>query len=142
RAGRRGRDAVGYSLWPSADAFDILAKAKRNRCDSRLKNDPTTFLGLVSQGLSNKHIEQFYGRSFMRFNDSGVDLGLIRRSRILQKLNVDALPCESPAHEYARFLIEEKDSLCHTCPLKKPCHRYIDAKSGNDLAALHLHMHV
>lgn len=143
RAGRRGRDVVGYSLWPSTESYAHLAKATRDRCDSRLKNDPTTFLSLISQGMNLKQIEQFYGRSFMRFKDSGIDLGLVRKSRILQKLGEKALPCQSPAHEFAKFQAQQGDeSICRKCRFQTPCHRYINTKANNDLAALHIHLHV
>jgi superfamily II RNA helicase len=140
RAGRRGRDVIGYSLWPHLDSYRALAKAKRDRCDSRLKNDPTTFLSLVGQGRDGKDIETFYARSFMRFGDSGVDLGLIRKQRIESKLGKRPLPCLSPAYEFVSFH-RDGNGMCVTCPLKKDCHRYIEAKINSDLAALQLHLH-
>jgi len=145
RAGRRGKDIIGFSIWPSLPAYQTLAKAKRSDCRSRLKNDPTTFLGLVGQGLSEKDIENFYAKSFRRFSDSGLDLGLIRKSRVLAKLKEKSIPCITPAYEFANHLLEDKKkhpSLCYECPHRNDCHRYINAKSQNDLAALQLHLHV
>jgi hypothetical protein len=133
-------------LWPNVDYYVNFASAKRDRCDSRLKNDPTTFLGLVSQGLSLKEIEDFYAKSFMRFGDSGVDLGLIRRNRIESRLGTKELPCVSPVFEVAQFIRDEESeehiAKCHQCPFQRDCHRYIEAKGQNDLAALHIHLSV
>lgn len=142
RAGRRGRDVVGFSLWPSLPAFRKLGNAKRERCDSRLRNDPTTFLGLLGRGFSLKNIESFYGKSFMRFRDRTIDLSVIRKERIMEKLGTKELPCASPAHEFARFLAEDKASQCYQCPYRKECHSFLENKLSGSLSLLHLHLHV
>ncbi len=141
RAGRRGRDPVGFSLWPQVQAFRKLGGAKREHCDSRLRNDPTTFLGLVGRGYSLRDLEMFYEKSFRRFRDKHVDFALITPQRVMSKLKSENLPCKSPAHEYAKSLQDNKNSLCAHCPLQKNCHAYLDQKIGGDLAALQLHLH-
>jgi hypothetical protein len=142
RAGRRGRDAVGFSMWPSPEAFIKFGAARRENVNSRLKNDPTTFLGLVGRGYSLRGLEHFYGKSFRRFQDKNVDLSLVTRSRLGKKLNADDMPCESPAAHFARFWTEDKDSACYTCKYRKnACHPYLEAKTAGNLTALHLHLH-
>ena len=74
RAGRRGRDNVGYSLWPSVHSFKKFSKSKREPCHSRLKTDPATFLGLLGRPLSLSEMEFFYQKSFMNFGSSRVNL--------------------------------------------------------------------
>jgi superfamily II RNA helicase len=144
RAGRRGRDAVGFSIWPTPEAFVKLGKTKREAIDSRLRNDPTTFLGLLGRGFSLRAIENFYSKSFRRFCDKNIDLSLITKSRLTKKLGNKELPCHSPAAEFARYRAESSASLCPSCPFKEQCHHILRAKigvSGNTLSALHLHLH-
>jgi hypothetical protein len=141
RAGRRGRDAVGFSMWPSPEAFIKFGGARRENVNSRLKNDPTTFLGLVGRGYSLRGLEHFYGKSFRRFQDKNVDLSLMTRSRLGKKLGADDMPCGSPAAHFARFWIEDKDSACYQCKHRPQCHPYLEAKTAGNLTALHLHLH-
>lgn len=141
RAGRRGRDAVGFSMWPSPEAFMKFGDAHREDVNSRLKNDPTTFLGLVGRGYSLKSLEHFYGKSFRRFQDRNVDLSLMTRTRLGKKLDADDMPCASPAAHFARFWMEDKTSECFGCKYKNDCHAYLEAKTSGNLTALHLHLH-
>ena len=141
RAGRRGRDLVGYSLWPTITAYAKLGGAVREACDSRLRNDPTTFMGLTGRGFSLKDLEHFYDKSFRRYQQHHVDFALATPQRLMAKLKVEQLPCRSPAHEVAKFLKEDKSSLCTACPLQAQCHPYLEQKLGGSLAALHVHLH-
>ena len=52
RAGRRGKDVIGFSIWPSIEAFVRQGGSKREPCNSRLRTDPTTLLGLIGRGLN------------------------------------------------------------------------------------------
>lgn len=142
RAGRRGSDPVGFSLWAKPAAYKRLGGAEREHCESRLRNDPTTFLGLVGRDFSLRDIENFYEKSFRRYRDRGVDFALISAARVMNKLKAETLPCQSPAHEYAKYLREDKTALCYQCPLRKNCHAYLELKVGGDLAALQLHLHI
>lgn len=69
RAGRRGRDAVGFSIWPSLEAYRKLRPSRREPCNSRLRSDPTTYLGLVARGYAFEAIKQFYSLSFGAFQE-------------------------------------------------------------------------
>ncbi len=142
RAGRRGSDPVGFSLWAKVEAYKRLGGAEREHCESRLRNDPTTFLGLVGRGFTLRDLETFYEKSFRRYRDRGVDFALITPQRVKNKLKAEVLPCQSPAHEFAKFVREDASSLCHQSQLRKNCHAYLEQKLGGDLAALQLHLHI
>ncbi|MDA9951378.1 DEAD/DEAH box helicase [Oligoflexaceae bacterium] len=141
RAGRRGKDAVGFSLWPSLEAQHKLGRTKRRDCSSRLKNDPTTFLGLIGRGYNLEAIERFYSRSFRRYQDQSADLSLVTAKRVKKRLETE-IPCNSPAYEYVEKINDSDHSLCHDCSLIKECHKFIKTKIQSDVSALHLHLYV
>lgn len=141
RAGRRGRDLVGFSLWPSVAAYQKFGGTRRENCESRLKNDPTTFLGLLGRGFKLRDIENFYEKSFLRFGNKKVSFNLIREQPIRKALGLEHLDCGSPAHAYALYLADDPASPCHGCAHKDECHAVIASKMNNPLAHLHLHLH-
>ena len=141
RAGRRGKDVVGYSCWLNTNYYNRFGKTNRDRCESRLRNDPITFLGLVSRGFSPGKIEQFYRKSFLKFRTSEKSAKLIRANRVEKKLNAQSIPCKSPAAEYVLYH-SEQNSICYDCKLRKNCHRFIaDNTQEPSLASLQLHLH-
>lgn len=139
RAGRRGHDVIGFSLWPNLQSYAIMGKPRRERCESKLKNDPTTFLGLLSRGYTLHDIEKFYKRSFMHFKDSSIDLTLIDEFRLKKKIKANP-PCESPVGELV-LMKKGLDSLCTECKFRKACHGFIAAKQSGALCRLHSHLH-
>ncbi len=141
RAGRRGKDAVGFSLWPNVTSFIQMGRVKREPCTSRLKQEPTTFLGLVGRKMSIGAIENLYGRSFRKHQDRNFDLRLIQKAHVMNKLNVKEIPCESPAAEVTRFWLDDKKSLCWNCPYQKKCHAYVEFRGQSDLSLMHMHLH-
>jgi superfamily II RNA helicase len=141
RAGRRGKDPIGYSLWPDVMSFMTMGGAKRERILSRLKNDPTTFLGLVGRDFNLKAIESFYKKSFLRYNDNNVNLSLINSGQLKKKFGAKSLPCgESPANAFGTFKIGQ-ESPCTNCELRKDCHTSLASKVSGELAKLHVHLH-
>lgn len=142
RAGRRGRDVVGFSLWPSVAAYQKFGGTRREDCESRLKNDPTTFLGLLSRGFKLRDIENFYEKSFLRFGDKSVSFNLIREQTIKKALGVERLECGNPARAYAMYQADDPSSPCGSCSHKEACHAFIEAKLNNPLSHLHVHLHV
>lgn len=89
RAGRRGRDVVGFSLWHSLESYKRLRSRTREFCESRLRNDPTTFLGLVGQGLNLPAIQKFYEKGFQAFskpNEEGMGKSVARLHRHLGRI--------------------------------------------------------
>ncbi len=141
RAGRRGKDLVGFSIWPSLAAWLKFGGTRRDTCESRLKNDPTTFLGLLGRGFKLRDVENFYEKSFLRFGDKSVRFSLIREQPIKKVLGQDRLPCSSPAAAFADFLQEEPAGTCLGCPHQTPCHALIYKSMSNTLAQLHIHLH-
>lgn len=141
RAGRRGKDVIGFSLWPSVEAYTRMAQSKREPCNSRLRTDPTTILGLLGRGISLGTLEGIYNKSFLKFQQRKTDLRLIRKPDVENKVGGATIPCISPAADFARFEIEEQDTACPTCPYRTPCHGYINYRRSGRLANMHLHLH-
>lgn len=142
RAGRRGRDLVGFSLWPSTQAFQKFGGAKRETCASSLKNDPTTFLGLLGRGMKLRDIENFYEKSFLRFLKRNAQFTLIRDTLIRKAVGSESIPCgSSPAGAFAAFQAADPDSPCPRCPYREPCHSFIKQRMDNSLTRMHLHLH-
>lgn len=145
RAGRRGKDTVGFSLWPTVESYKKLGNTRREAISSRLRNDPTTFLGLLGRGFSLRAIEGFYGKSFMRFTDRRADFALMQKNRLVRALNLRgqeaALPCQSPAAELGRFLNDDATAACQACSWRERCHAELERQGQNPLAALHVHLH-
>jgi hypothetical protein len=147
RAGRRGKDVIGFSLWPNVESYSRMAGAKREPCNSRLRTDPTTLLGLIGRGLNLNTIEGIYAKSFLKYQQRKIDLRLIRKPDVQNKLASQEIPCQSPAGEYARFkLNQSKDlatssTLCTECNHQKTCHPYLDHRSQAKLAGMHVHLH-
>lgn len=140
RAGRRGRDPVGFSCWLSTEFMSRYGSTSREPGSSRLKNDPTTFLGLISRGFSTGKIEQFYRKSFRRFHSRGPSMALIHRNRLMKSLKVNDLPCVSPASEFISWKNME-NAQCYDCEYIDNCHPSIQRSGSNSLATLHLHLH-
>lgn len=140
RAGRRGRDLIGFSCWLSTGYYEKFGKAKRDACESRLKNDPTTFLGLVSRGFSLSLIEKFYGKSFLKFKNPRTDLTLINPSRLKKSLKASQLPCIAPVHEFTSYHASQ-NADCYDCNYRKKCHHNIESLLTGDLALLQAHLH-
>ena len=141
RAGRRGSDAVGFSLWPSTDSYYKFGKTSRETCLSRLKNDPTTFLGLIGRGFNLREVEKFYEKSFLRFTNKKADFRLLRAGPLRKRLKVDELPCESPAAEITAYYDEER-AQCHKCPLMDRCHDIAENMGSHSSSNFHLHLHL
>lgn len=150
RAGRRGKDVIGFSLWPTMEAYLKFGQSKREECHSKLRSDPTTLLGLVGRGMSLGAIENLYQKSFLKFENANIELRLIRKEEVLNKLASQELPCTSPVKEFGVFQTEVKDSKdqtipkkakCHTCPFVKNCHQYLAFRMKSRLAAMHVHLH-
>ena len=141
RAGRRGKDAVGYSLWPSIHSYKKFAKTKREHCESRLKNDPTTLLGLIGRDYKPKDIEKFYEKSFLSFQNRKTKFNLITPKSVMKALNLSELPMISPIHEYANFIAEDEEGSEKPDDTTKRIHKYIKKELENPLCALHFHLH-
>jgi hypothetical protein len=141
RAGRRGRDVVGFSCWLSFFAYRKLLPTARENCSSNLRSDPSTILGLYSRGYPLPQVEKFYNQSFLKFSRPNADLSLVHPQWLRAQLHGATLPCRSPASEYMSYH-DKHNALCYDCPLIKNCHRAIQQlRKSSSLAAMHLHLH-
>lgn len=64
RAGRRGHDTQGFSLWFHLGRFVRQRPRAREACQSSLKFDPTTIIGILGQYQSISYLFEFYKKSF------------------------------------------------------------------------------
>lgn len=139
RAGRRGQDSTGFSLWGSTQAYKKFMPANRSKAQSQLRSDPSTFLGLLGRGLSLRKIERFYQSSFLKHQAKKTNFKLVQPQRLQDHFQKE-VPCHSPASEWGLFK-QHQDSLCQTCDHRQRCHLHIPQAFSGDLAQLHLHLH-
>ena len=139
RAGRRGQDTVGFSLWAGVHAYRKFTPARREPAYSRLRHDPATFLGLIGRGYSLKKLEQFYSHSLLKFQSKAADFRLLSAQELSKGLK-EEVPCRAPAYEYMMHQ-NEQSKACRRCPLLKKCHRFIGRSYSNELSYLHMHLH-
>ncbi len=75
RAGRRGHDAQGFSLWYNLGRYANQRPRAREACRSSLKFDPTTIIGILGQHQSIDYLFEFYKKSFfMRKQENKMSL--------------------------------------------------------------------
>ena len=144
RAGRRGSDAVGFCLWPDIEAFQKFGHSEREDCFTNVRNDPTTFLGLLSRGFNLQEMEYFYENSFSTFlkrnQNGGGNVELVHPERVKKHLKAGKLPCTSPAHARAQFSLEKK-SPCYSCKHVVRCHKLQDRIQKQDAGLLQHHLY-
>lgn len=68
RAGRRGHDTQGFSLWFHLGRYANQRPRAREACKSSLKFDPTTIIGILGQNQSIDYLFEFYEKSFYMRN--------------------------------------------------------------------------
>ena len=144
RAGRRGKDKVGYSLWLSVRHYKAMAGAKREALHPKLRHDPTTFLGLLDKGWELSTMETLYEKSFTRFHDPhSKPTTLVSSARLKAHLHPSTpLPCHqsSSMHHYSLWK-RKKQGLCGPCSQRKSCHLYLRSLKKSQLTKLHHHLH-
>lgn len=64
RAGRRGFDKNGFSLWLNVGRFVLQKPKEREDCRSSLRIDPVTVLGILGHNPNIDHLYSFYKKSF------------------------------------------------------------------------------
>lgn len=145
RAGRRGRDPVGYSLWWDQDSYKFLKPSGRNNISTDFKTDPTTFLGLVGKGISLDEIETILTKSFGMYNKKDAKIDFITASRMSDYLG-EELSCSSPVKEYQKYMSVKKNAKkrmrCYGCKFQKECFKLLDRASYNSgFVGLHFYLH-
>ncbi len=140
RAGRRGLDLVGFSCWPSLSYYQRFGHTAREDCQSSLRIDSCTFLGLVGRGYDLRTIETFYKNSFLKYKKAQTNMGIVSPTKLARALEVDTLPCKSPIHEFSQYL-EQQNALCYDCKLSKSCHSEQRRLMASSLTSLQRHLH-
>ena len=145
RAGRRGRDRVGYSLWLSAGHYQAMSGAQRESIHPQLRHDPTTFLGLIDKGWDLKKVETLYQKSFSQFHTLHPQpIKLVTSGRLRNFLaSPHPLPCsdESPLSHATAYELKKPSSLCRSCQHRTQCHPYLKGFRESGLSALQHHLH-
>lgn len=135
RAGRRGKDSHGFSLWMNLGRFAEQKPHGREVCRSSLKFDPTTVLGILGQKESLAYLSFFYRKSFfMRGRDPQqvmiVDHDLIS-ANLYKDHKIEMLACDDIPATYKKYHKGQHRSQipCSRCPARLPCHSIL-AQSG------------
>ncbi len=146
RAGRRGHDKQGFSLWFNAGRYASQRPKDREPCKSSLKFDPTTVIGILGQHQSIAYLSSFYQKSFfMRSRDSSqvfvADHDLLSAT-LYQKIGVDSIACQDIPNTYQQFHKGKKrsDVPCGRCPAKTSCHSMMATASSSMLNKIINHL--
>lgn len=146
RAGRRGKDTHGFSMWMNLGRYAEQKPTGREPCRSSLKFDPTTVLGILGQKESIAYLSEFYRKSFfMRGRDPQqvvvADHELI--SALLYKdFKMEILACDDIPSTYQKFHKGQQRSNvpCNRCPAKIPCHNTLSQSSQSTLQKIISHL--
>lgn len=144
RAGRRGKDKVGFSLWPTLEFYQAMAHTTRDAIRPRLRYDPSTFLGLIDKGFDLRTVEDLYNRSFDKFHSSAPPSILISSAHLATYLAAPApLPCRSTSamHSFMIFQRGRGRGVCGSCEVRRTCHAYIRNQLDHKLVFLQYHLH-
>jgi replicative superfamily II helicase len=95
RAGRRGKDTEGLSLWISPGHYMAQKPQKLPPCRSALKVETHTLIGLLNQLGSIKKIAQFYRNSFFIYSKTKQDKNPGQKHKNNQKNNNETIIMES-----------------------------------------------
>ena len=139
RAGRRGRDRVGFSLWPNHQSLQKFIPANRENTHSQLRSDPHTFLGLVGRGFKLTDIERFYRKSFLAESSHPRTFRLLTKKYVTDIIGHCNL-CRSPAREWAHRQDTEVET-CANCIRKMEKSPEILKIINQPLARIHIHLH-
>ncbi|MBC62111.1 MAG: hypothetical protein CMP11_06600 [Zetaproteobacteria bacterium] len=136
RAGRRGRDPMGFNLWPSLAAYNFFANPKRQDCLSSLRCDTNTILGLISQNYSLLQIENFYKNSFLLLikKKKQEPLRFILPSRLKKNCQTPNSPCNNPLFHFH----QDRKQPTSPCPA---CYDFTKRQLNNPLTKLQKHLY-
>ena len=146
RAGRRGRDTQGFSLWMNPGRYALQRPRERERCESSLKFDPTTVLGLLGQKESLSELSDFYQKSFfMRNKKSSFVLVKdhdLMTGHIYQEMGSVELNCKDIPKTHKTFLEGKRRSQipCTTCTAQKVCHKWMSRAGESTLSKIVEHL--
>jgi hypothetical protein len=146
RAGRRGKDTHGFSMWMNLGRYAEQKPTGREPCRSSLKFDPTTVLGILGQKESFAYLSEFYRKSFfMRGRDPQqvivADHELL--TAVLYKdYKLEILACDDIPSTYEKFHKGRQRSQipCTRCPAKITCHTLMNQSSKSTLQKIITHL--
>lgn len=146
RAGRRGKDTHGFSMWMNLGRFVEQKPAGREPCRSSLKFDPTTVLGILGQKESLAYLSHFYRKSFfMRGRDPQqvmiVDHELIS-AMLYKDFKMEILACEDIPETFKKYHKGHQRSQvpCNRCPARIPCHNVMTQSGSSTLQKIISHL--
>lgn len=146
RAGRRGKDTHGFSLWMNLGRYAEQKPSGREPCRSSLKFDPTTVLGILGQKESLAYLSHFYRKSFfMRGRDPQqvmvVDHDLISAT-LYKDFKIEILACEDIPATFKKFHKGHQRSNvpCNRCPARIPCHNMMSQSGQSTLQKIISHL--
>ncbi|BBH52888.1 DEAD/DEAH box helicase [Fluviispira sanaruensis] len=146
RAGRRGHDKQGFSLWFNAGRYAEQKPKEREACRSSLKFDPTTVIGILGQHQSIAYLSNFYQKSFFMIgkNSSQVlvaDHDLLSGA-LYKKGGYENLACNDIPQMYKKFQKGKNRSeiACNRCSAKKTCHDMMATARNSTLNKIVSHL--
>jgi len=146
RAGRRGHDAQGFSLWLHLGRFADQRPKRREPCLSSLKFDPTTVISILGQHKNIAYLSEFYLKSFFMRNKKNETL--VRDNDVIaadlyKRYGLDKLNCNNMVETYKKFLRAKKKGTptpCTTCAAKERCHSLLDKAEKSTLDKIVYHL--
>ncbi|MCA2960774.1 MAG: DEAD/DEAH box helicase [Silvanigrellales bacterium] len=147
RAGRRGNDKQGFSLWVNVGRYAEQKPRAREACTSSLKFDPTTVLGILGQHEDLSYLSDFYRKSFfMRGKDAKLvlveDHDLVS-GLLYGKKGHTTLGCNDIPRTFARHLEGRpgrSNSACTSCPARPDCHPLMEQARQSTLNRIVTHL--
>jgi hypothetical protein len=145
RAGRRGRDTQGFSLWINPARYALQKPNGREPCRSSLKFDPSTVLGVLGQRESLAYLSAFYKKSFFMRGRSEDEI-LVRDHDLLSGILYRnhpglSLGCVDIPENYSAFSAKKKrQTACPRCPARAQCHALVPRAEKSPLEAVVAHL--
>lgn len=125
RAGRRGIDKKGFSLWLDLEHFAAFKPERRSHCKSSLRFDPTTILGILGQNPSYDYLSTFYKKSFFLKDNNEYLADFFDHSYFFNVLKttykIKRTPCSDIINAYEKFNHNQK-TPCRKCNIRRRCH--------------------
>lgn len=145
RAGRRGHDIQGYSLWPNLGRYAEQKPREREPCKSSLKFDPSTVLGLLGQYENLAYLSEFYRKSFFMRSKEQRQIFLEDQdllSAFLYKKGFDEVACDDIGETFSVYLKskDKQKTLCFRCPARADCHALMEDVRMSPLQSIVRHL--
>ena len=152
RAGRRGKDKVGFSLWPNFARFTLKKPREREACTSSLKIDPSTVLSVLDRTKSIEGLSDFYKKSFFTWgsaqkNKQSIESFTANHDAILSQIMKTgpkdiSTNCNDIPKTFYEFTQGSKKSKspCKKCPAKPICHTICRKIEASPVRAMVTHL--